>query len=285
MANYNHITANRIDVIELASEEYSQKVLGFSDSVAYSNPSPYYDPIVSTSSPTLTPFGDSDFLLLKEANAFIAIDDEPISREIDATYYDPEGDVLILEALLCDQIVVPAEKKGFSIRCQTLLLGRDPFLFKLCAEQVIRRFCVTGQWKLSTSSKLAIMDPRGDIMVQISPPKRFGAPRAIISDRGTHFCNDQFAKVMLKYGVTYRLSTAYHPQTSGQVEVSNRGLKQILERTVGEKSCLLVGQMDGRSWAFRTSLQNTYQVNSVTSLYMDRMSSTSGVVAQSLLGP
>nr|GEV44115.1 retrovirus-related Pol polyprotein from transposon 17.6 [Tanacetum cinerariifolium] len=47
---------------------------------------------------------------------------------------------------------------------------------------------------------------------------RFGAPRAIISDRDTYFCNDQFAKVMLKYGVTHRLSTAYHPQTSGQVE-------------------------------------------------------------------
>ncbi|GKA69074.1 reverse transcriptase domain-containing protein [Tanacetum coccineum] len=51
---------------------------------------------------------------------------------------------------------------------------------------------------------------------------RFGTPRAIISDHGIHFCNDQFAKVMLKYGVTHRLSTAYHPQTSGQVEVSNR---------------------------------------------------------------
>nr|GFA63661.1 reverse transcriptase domain-containing protein [Tanacetum cinerariifolium] len=63
---------------------------------------------------------------------------------------------------------------------------------------------------------------------------RFGDPRAIISDRGTHFCNDQFAKVMLKYGVTHRLSTAYHPQTSGQVEVLNRGLKRIRERTIGE---------------------------------------------------
>nr|GEU72959.1 reverse transcriptase domain-containing protein [Tanacetum cinerariifolium] len=63
---------------------------------------------------------------------------------------------------------------------------------------------------------------------------KFGAPRAIISDRGTYFCNDQFAKVMLKYGVTHRLSTAYHPQTSGQVEVSNRGLKKILERTICE---------------------------------------------------
>ncbi|GJU81558.1 reverse transcriptase domain-containing protein [Tanacetum coccineum] len=106
-ANYNHMTANRIDVIELASEEYSQEVLGFSDSVAYGNPSPDYDPIVSNSSPTLTPFGDSDFLLLEEANAFIAIDDEPISREIDATYYDPEGDVLILEALLNSEPLPP----------------------------------------------------------------------------------------------------------------------------------------------------------------------------------
>nr|GEX78465.1 reverse transcriptase domain-containing protein [Tanacetum cinerariifolium] len=61
---------------------------------------------------------------------------------------------------------------------------------------------------------------------------RFKTPRAIISDRGTHFCNDQFAKVMLKYGVTHRHATAYHPQTSGKVEVSNRGLKRILESTI-----------------------------------------------------
>nr|GEU83666.1 reverse transcriptase domain-containing protein [Tanacetum cinerariifolium] len=60
---------------------------------------------------------------------------------------------------------------------------------------------------------------------------RFETPRAIISDRRTHFFNDQFAKVMTKYGVTHRLATAYHPQMSGQVEVSNRGLKRILERT------------------------------------------------------
>nr|GEZ85312.1 reverse transcriptase domain-containing protein [Tanacetum cinerariifolium] len=63
---------------------------------------------------------------------------------------------------------------------------------------------------------------------------RFGSPRAIISDRGTHICNDQFSKVMLKYRVTHRLSTAYHPQPSGQVEVLNRSLKRILERTIGE---------------------------------------------------
>nr|GFB65978.1 reverse transcriptase domain-containing protein [Tanacetum cinerariifolium] len=62
----------------------------------------------------------------------------------------------------------------------------------------------------------------------------FRTPCAIISDRGTQFCNDQFVKVMLKYGVTQRLATAYHPQTSGHVEVSNCGLKRILKRTVGE---------------------------------------------------
>ncbi|GKC44852.1 reverse transcriptase domain-containing protein [Tanacetum coccineum] len=75
---------------------------------------------------------------------------------------------------------------------------------------------------------------------------RFGTPRAIISDRGTHFCNDKFAKVMSKYGVTHRLATAYHPQTSGQVEVSNRGLKRILERTVGENHASWSDKLVGR---------------------------------------
>ncbi|GJR65167.1 reverse transcriptase domain-containing protein [Tanacetum coccineum] len=99
--SYNNLESlKKVDLIDVTCEEYSQEVLGFSDSVAYNNPSPYYDPIVSTSSPTLTPFDESDFLLFEEADAFIAIDDEQISTEIDATYYDPEGDILILEALL-----------------------------------------------------------------------------------------------------------------------------------------------------------------------------------------
>ncbi|GJT31833.1 reverse transcriptase domain-containing protein [Tanacetum coccineum] len=75
-------------------------ILGNDDQFAYNNPSPYFDPIVSTSSPTLTPFDESDFLLFEEADAFIAIDDEPVSPVFNATYYDPEGDILILEALL-----------------------------------------------------------------------------------------------------------------------------------------------------------------------------------------
>nr|GEU94122.1 reverse transcriptase domain-containing protein [Tanacetum cinerariifolium] len=84
---------------------------------------------------------------------------------------------------------------------------------------------------------------------------RFGTPRAIISDCGTHFCNDWFARVMTKYGVTHRLATAYHPQTSGQVEVSNRGLKCILERTVGENRALWSDKLDDALWAFRIAFK------------------------------
>nr|GFB16730.1 reverse transcriptase domain-containing protein [Tanacetum cinerariifolium] len=84
---------------------------------------------------------------------------------------------------------------------------------------------------------------------------RFGTPKAIISDRGTHFCNDQFARVMSKYEVTHRLSTAYHPQTSGQVEVTNRGLKRILERMVGENHALWSDKLEDTLWAFRTAFK------------------------------
>ncbi|GJW74540.1 reverse transcriptase domain-containing protein [Tanacetum coccineum] len=92
-SNYDDISVNRIDVIDVACEEYSQEVLGFSVS---GNPTLTSDPIVSTSSPTLTPFGDSDFLL-EETDAFLAIEDEPISPEIDDFYYDSEGDILLLD--------------------------------------------------------------------------------------------------------------------------------------------------------------------------------------------
>nr|GEW24632.1 reverse transcriptase domain-containing protein [Tanacetum cinerariifolium] len=78
-------------------------------------------------------------------------------------------------------------------------------------------------------------------------------PRAIISDRGTHLCNDQFAKVMQKYDVTHHLATPYHLQTSGQVEVSNRGLKHILERTVRENRASWSDKLDDALWAFQTA--------------------------------
>nr|GEZ54884.1 hypothetical protein [Tanacetum cinerariifolium] len=127
----------------------------------------------------------------------------------------------------------------------------DPYLFRICADQIIRR-CVHGQEAFDIL-KACHEGPTEAIMVPISPPRKdempqnviqiceifdvWGidfirpfpssrgnrTPRAIISDCGTHFCNDKFAKVISMYGVTHRLSTAYHPQTSGQVEVSNLG--------------------------------------------------------------
>ncbi|GJZ86120.1 reverse transcriptase domain-containing protein [Tanacetum coccineum] len=105
------MTANRIDVIEMACEEYSQEVLGFSDVIASGNPTPYYDPIVSTSSPTLTPFGDSDFLL-EEVDAFLALEDDPTLPEVNDSYYDPKGDILLLESFLNDDPSLPPPTQG-----------------------------------------------------------------------------------------------------------------------------------------------------------------------------
>nr|GEW47533.1 hypothetical protein [Tanacetum cinerariifolium] len=112
---------NRIDLIDVACEDHSQEVLGFFMS---GNPTPSTEPIVSNSSPTLTSFGDSDFLL-KETDAFLAIDDEPISPEIDDRYYDSEGDILLFEEFLNDdpssphlppqelKVVEPTNEKSF----------------------------------------------------------------------------------------------------------------------------------------------------------------------------
>ncbi|GJV81159.1 reverse transcriptase domain-containing protein [Tanacetum coccineum] len=110
-SNYDDNSVNRIDVIEMACEEYSQEVLGFFDVIASGNPTPYYDPIVSTSSLTLTPFGDSDFLL-EEVDAFLAIEDDPTSPEVDDSYYDPEGDILLLESFLNDDPSLPPPTQG-----------------------------------------------------------------------------------------------------------------------------------------------------------------------------
>nr|GEU62990.1 reverse transcriptase domain-containing protein [Tanacetum cinerariifolium] len=96
---------------------------------------------------------------------------------------------------------------------------------------------------------------------------RFGTPRAIIRNHGTYFCNDKFAKVMSKYGFTHRLATAYHPQTSGQKEVSNRGLKRILERTVGENRASWSEKLEDALWAFRTAYKTPIGCNPYKLVY------------------
>nr|GEV66879.1 reverse transcriptase domain-containing protein [Tanacetum cinerariifolium] len=167
----------------------------------------------------------------------------------------------------------------------------DPYLFRICADQIIRR-CVHGQVAIDILKSCHEGPTGGHHGANLIVKKVFDAGffwptiyrdahamikscntcqrqgkfsqkdempqnaiQAIISDRGTHFCNDQFAKVMTKYGVTHRLVTAYHPQTSGQVEVSNRGLKCILERTVGENRASWSDKLDDALWAFRTAFK------------------------------
>nr|GEZ18158.1 hypothetical protein [Tanacetum cinerariifolium] len=164
----------------------------------------------------------------------------------------------------------------------------DPYLFWICADQIIRRgvhgqeandilkAChegpIGGHHGANFTAK-KVFDavaidylskwvevkalPTNDARVVVKILKSlfacFGTPRAIISDRGTHFCNDKFVKVMSKYGVTHRIATAYHPQTSGQVEVSNRSLKHILERMVEENRASWFEKLEDALWDFRTA--------------------------------
>ncbi|CAL2270241.1 unnamed protein product [Prunus armeniaca] len=83
----------------------------------------------------------------------------------------------------------------------------------------------------------------------------FGTPWAIISDGGTDFCNRQFNSLLAKYGITHKVSTPYHLQMSGQVEISNRELKKILEKTVGTSRKDWSLKLDDALWAYRTAFK------------------------------
>nr|GEZ26961.1 reverse transcriptase domain-containing protein [Tanacetum cinerariifolium] len=332
-AKYNDMMANRIDVIDMACEEYSQEVLGFSDVITSGNPTPYYDLIISTSSLTLTPFGDSDFLF-EEVDAFLALEDNLTSPEVDHSYYDTEREILLLEAFLNNDPSLPppnqgmyfpqvklkdlpthleypylegddklpniivkdlnveekaalikvlkSHKQSIAWKLSDIKVFMDDFLvfensFGNCLsdlEKMLKRCKDTNlclNWEKShfmvkegivLGHKISKNGIEVDVIAKLPHPTtvkgirsflghagfyqkfikdfskiaqsmtrllekdtQFETPHAIISDRGTHFCNDQFAKVVLKYGVTHRLAAAYYPQTSGQVEDSNHGLK------------------------------------------------------------
>nr|GEY10243.1 reverse transcriptase domain-containing protein [Tanacetum cinerariifolium] len=110
-ANYSDMTAKRIDVIDMAYEEYSQEVLSFSNVIASGNLTPNYDPIVSTTSSTFTPLKNSDFLL-EEVDAFLTLEEDPTSPKVDESYLNSEGDILLLEAFLNDDPSLPPPNQG-----------------------------------------------------------------------------------------------------------------------------------------------------------------------------
>nr|GEZ21949.1 reverse transcriptase domain-containing protein [Tanacetum cinerariifolium] len=226
------------------------------------NLTPYDDLIVSTTSPTLTLFRDNNFLLFEEADACLGLEDDPNSQEFNPFYYDPDGDILLLKAIMSSQPLPPLPIiSNICLHTRRNSRSVKPKLLNLPLMNLLRLNLRT-YLPISTVDYLskwveAKALPTNDARVVCKSLKslfaRFGSPRAIISDRENHFCNDQFAKVMLKYGVTHRLSTAYHPQTSGQVEVSNHGLKRILERTIGKNRASWSNKLDDAQWAFRTA--------------------------------
>nr|GEW36953.1 reverse transcriptase domain-containing protein [Tanacetum cinerariifolium] len=196
LGNYNDMMANRIDVIYMAYEECSQEFLGFSDVIASGNPTPYYDLIVSTSSPTLTPFEDSDFLL-EEVDTFLTLEDDSTSLEVDHSYYDTEGDILLLEAFINDDptlppptqgMYLPQEKSHFMVK-EGIVLGHKmskngtkvdkakvDVIAKLPPPTTVKvRIKSSGgvftARKPLTFSRLAIMDLPGDTMARTTPPK------------------------------------------------------------------------------------------------------------------
>lgn len=90
---------------------------------------------------------------------------------------------------------------------------------------------------------------------------RFGTPKAIISDRGTHFCNRKLEVILKKYGITHRVSTAYHPQPNRQAEASNRQIKGVIEKMINLIRKDWSVWLDDALWAHRTTYKTSIEMS------------------------
>nr|GEX95633.1 reverse transcriptase domain-containing protein [Tanacetum cinerariifolium] len=206
--------------------------------------------------------------LLEEADLFLAFDSS-IPPGIENFGYDSERDIRFLEELLIDDFIPNNEASDFDNPSFPRPPSEPPdaeFDFEPDAGDEILVV-------MNTNDELECLDPRDEFDVSNDENDDYSSIMfviyskvfyfflsvesgdtifdPVISDRGTHFCNDQFTRVMIKYGVTHRLATAYHPHTSGQVDGSNRRLKRILERTMGENRASWSNKLDDALWAFR----------------------------------
>ncbi|XP_021741174.1 uncharacterized protein LOC110707470 [Chenopodium quinoa] len=151
----------------------------------------------------------------------------------------------------------------------------DPYLWKFCFDHMIRcvdesefssilNFChslkVGGHFGPQRTAfkveAIATQTDNAKIVVKFVKShifNSFGLPKAIISDRGTHFCNKTFGTLLVKYHVTHRVATAYHPQTNGLAEVSNRKIKSILEKVVNPNRKDWSLRLEDALWAYRTA--------------------------------
>ncbi|GKB40875.1 reverse transcriptase domain-containing protein [Tanacetum coccineum] len=161
----------------------------------------------------------------------------------------------------------PEKKKRFFSQVKNYFWD-DPHAFRLCSDNVMRR-CIAGSEILKILAHCHSGPTGGHHSASVTgrkvyeagfywpsifrDAKEFEVPKALISDRGTHFCNSQLEKVLLRYGVNHRISTTYHPQTNGQTKVTNRAIKRILERSVGYNPKDWSEKLNDALWAFKTA--------------------------------
>ncbi|GJW29819.1 reverse transcriptase domain-containing protein [Tanacetum coccineum] len=126
-----------------------------------------------------------------------------------------------------------------------------PFPQSIGNKHILAAIDCVSKWVKAQA--LPINDARVVVKFLRSLFARFGVPKALISDRGTHFCNSQLEKALQRYGVTHKLSTSYHPQYNRQTEVTNRAIKRILERSVGYNPKDWSKKLNDALWAFRTA--------------------------------